>query len=531
MATAGFETHVFEKEANAGGVVMNTIPAFRIPESAVERDISFIEDNGVKFHFSTQTTIEKLKAEGFDYIFVAIGAEKSNDSGVSGNGERDSAISFLYKSKRGERINLGKDVVVIGGGNTAMDAARMAKRSLGVDNVTVIYRRSISEMPCDREEYDMAIRDGVNFIFLANPASLVDGVLTVKEMKLGDVDSSGRPRPVETGNTFTLSCSYLISAIGEKADLNVLKALGVEEENEHIYLVGDVKSGPSTVVKCIASARKAVESAIDEVYKNILASDDDSDSCDCEEEDECCGHHGEHECCHHHDEEHECCHSHDGEHENCDHGEGHKCCHNHDEAHECCHNHDEDSCSCSHEEEEMSDEELRLAEDRFFRTIKGKKAMITKSISGTDNAFLAREAARCVECSYLCTKCVEVCPNRANVALDMRDTGLFEDPFQILHLDAYCNECGNCATFCPHDGEPYRRKFTLFSRLDDFNSSENSGFYVADDDNIKIRLDSKVIDGVLNDLGELEADVPDEVRAMIEEVFYSYSYLLGPVGE
>lgn len=470
LSRSGFETHVFEKESNAGGVVMNIIPEFRIPSNAVEKDIEFIKDNGVEFHFSANTSIDKLKEEGFGYIFVAIGADKSNDTGVSGNGKRESAISFLYRSKAGERIDLGKDVVIIGGGNTAMDAARMAKRSAGVDNVTVIYRRSISEMPCDREEYEMALNDGIQFMFLSNPSSFVDGLLTVKEMKLGDKDSSGRRRPVETGKEFTLDCSYLIAAIGEKANPDVLKALSFENECNNIYLVGDVKSGPSTVVRCIASAQDAVEKAIEDVYKAMPELAEDEESMD--EELESIG-------------------------------------------------------------DEISDEEfekLKKDEDEFFREIRGKKSKITPSISAPDSAFLKNEASRCIECSYLCTKCVEVCPNRANVALDLRDCGLFDDPFQILHLDAYCNECGNCATFCPHNGGPYLKKFTLFSRDDDFDSSTNSGF-IAKGNDVKIRLNGKIVDGRVSEDGELDADIPDEAKAMIEEVFSSYSYLLGPVEE
>ena len=152
------------------------------------------------------------------------------------------------------------------------------------------------------------------------------------------------------------------------------------------------------------------------------------------------------------------------------------------------------------------------------------------SASKTSKDFLKTEAKRCLECSYYCNKCTEVCPNRANVMLDMRDTGLFDDPFQILHLDAYCNECGNCAAFCPHDGGPYLKKFTLFSRLDDFENSTNSGFY-SENDQVKIRLDGKIIDGEIDKDGKLVADVPEEVKAMVETVFVSYSYLLGPVEE
>ena len=475
LALAGFDTSVFEKEKNAGGVVANIIPEFRIPLEAVEKDVQFIKDNGVKFNFGTEKTIKELRDEGFEYIFVGVGATASNDPHVSGNGPRESAISFLLRSKNGEKINLGKNVVVVGGGNTAMDAARMAIRTQGVESVTVVYRRSQSEMPADREEYEMALSDGVKFLFLANPSDVTDGIMNVKKMVLGEKDASGRRKPVESGETFSLDCSYMISAIGEKADQNVLDAIGVGEEGK-VYIIGDTKTGPSTVVRCIASAQSAVDDAIDKVYEDILSQDDDEKECDCEGE-----------------------------------------------------------CTCSSQEEEVREEdedidEIRSEEDDFFASIREKKSSVLLSASKTSKDFLKTEAKRCLECSYYCNKCTEVCPNRANVMLDMRDTGLFDDPFQILHLDAYCNECGNCAAFCPHDGGPYLKKFTLFSRPDDFENSTNSGFY-CENDQVKIRLDGKIIDGEIDKDGKLVADVPEEVKAMVETVFVSYSYLLGPVEE
>ncbi len=185
----------------------------------------------------------------------------------------------------------------------------------------------------------------------------------------------------------------------------------------------------------------------------------------------------------------------------------------------------------THKEYIALKKELEAAEDEFFQSIRQRKSKVVRSCDKCSSEdFMKREACRCVECSYLCNKCVEVCPNRANMALDLRDTGLFDDPFQILHIDAYCNECANCATFCPHDGGPYLKKFTLFSRPDDFENSTNSGF-LAENDQITIRLDGKVVKGEIDRDGRLQADVPEEVKAMIETVFISYSYLLGPVEE
>ncbi len=479
LALAGFDTTVFEKESSAGGVVRYVIPEFRIPSSVIDKDVAFIKEQGVKFVFNTEKTIKELRSEGFEYIFVSVGATDPNDSGVSGNGERENAVSFLLRSKMGEKIELGKHVVVTGGGNTAMDAARMAIRTAGVEDVTVIYRRSESEMPANREEYEAALSDGVKFVFLANPVDFTDGVLTLSKMVLGEKDESGRRRALESGEKMSIDCSYLILAIGKKPDKAVLSAIGVEGE-KNVWIVGDAKTGPTTVVRCIASAQAAVDEAIDAVYDKILEEDDgQSGDCTCPE---------------------------------------------------CSNSDSEDEIEDEYDDDEMS--QIREEEDSFFASIREKKAQIAPSLrtGAKAGAFFEREAKRCIECSYYCNKCAEVCPNRANVMLDLRDTGLFEDPFQILHLDAYCNECGNCLSFCPHDGGPYLKKFTLFSRKDDFENSSNSGFYTENDE-LLIRLGDKIIEGRLNADGFVEADVDERVKAVIETVFLSHSYLLGPVEE
>ncbi len=491
LRRAGFETVLFERSESAGGVVRHAIPSFRIPEEAIDRDVDFIRESGVEFRFSTEKTVAELRKEGYDYIFAAVGAEKPNDPGISGNGRIESAVSFLMRTKRGEERAPGRSAVVIGGGNTAMDAARMVSRCPGVENTVVLYRRTEAEMPADREEYREALEDGVSFRFLSAPSDFTDGVLTVKEMELSDLDASGRRRPVDTGRTYNIPADIVITAIGEKADPEVLRALtSGEGEEDGVFIIGDASTGPSTVVRCIASARDAVDRAIDMVYKAIEEEDEDESECSCHD------HHGEECSCGHH---------------------------HHDEC-GCDHDHDEE------EESEEEDEELRLAEDSFFGNIMKKKGRIRHSEERDDEMFAQIEASRCMECSYLCLKCMDVCPNRANVAIDLRETGLFDDPYQVLHLDAYCNECGNCATFCPHSGRPYKDKFTLFSLREDFENSTNSGF-IASGDEVTIRLDGKIINAVIGRDGALEGDVPDEIKAIIEEVYLSYSYLLGPVEE
>ncbi|MDD3929337.1 MAG: putative selenate reductase subunit YgfK [Sphaerochaeta sp.] len=505
LARAGFDTSVFEREESAGGVVRHVIPGFRLPVEAIESDVEFIKAHGVQFNFGVETekmTVEALRNAGYSYIFYAIGSEVDNDIPLVGDRSRvRPSLSFLASFRKDpSTLSLGKNVVVVGGGNTAMDSARAALRIPGVEKVSVIYRRTENEMPADLEEYGLARKEHIDFIFLANPERFDGNVLTVRKMALGEKDSSGRRRPVATDETFTLEADTMITAIGEHADTEKLTWYGVpvnekgwpisneetkESKMENVYVIGDAQSGPSTVVRCIASARSAVEAAIDKV----LGPEED--------EEEGCG-----------------------------------CGHDHDEDHECtC----EDGCDCDDDDdEEMTDEErveLEKDENEFFAEVADKKRMILPSKKFGDKEFAATEAARCLECSYLCNKCVDVCPNRANVAIDVRNTGVFSDPFQILHLDAYCNECGNCETFCPYDGGPYRKKFTLFSLKEDFENSENSGFY-AEGEDILIRLDGKIYNCSMDADGILTGDeegVTDEVAALIGEVYTSYSYLLGYV--
>ncbi|WP_320130621.1 putative selenate reductase subunit YgfK [uncultured Sphaerochaeta sp.] len=520
LARSGFDTSVFEREENAGGVIRHVIPGFRIPVEAIESDISFIKAHGVDFHFSAKPediTVKALKENGYSYVFYAIGSEKDNDIPLIGGDTSRvlHSLSFLASYRKDPTsVTLGKNVVVVGGGNTAMDSARAAFRVPGVEKVTVVYRRTEKEMPADLEEFDLAKKERVEFLFLSNPESFEGNILTVRKMKLGEKDGSGRCRPVSTDETFTLVADSMITAIGEHADGEALGWYGLpvnekgwpkvdsktlESEIEGVYAIGDVQSGPSTVVRCIASARTAVEACIDKVLGPVDDNEDDDD------EDCCCGH---------------------------DHGEDHECT--------CGHDHDHgDDCCCDDDDEEDDDDEmtpeelenLATEENAYFALINAKKSLIMSSMTEGDKKFAQTEAMRCLECSYLCNKCVDVCPNRANVAIDVRNTGVFDNPFQILHLDAYCNECGNCETFCPWDGGPYKKKFTLFSRMDDFENSTNEGFY-ADNGEIIIRLDGKIYNCSMDGDGILVGDeegVTDEVAALIEEVYTSYAYLLGIV--
>lgn len=499
LARAGYDVTLLEREEKAGGVVSNVIPDFRIPDEVVQGDVDFIASNGVKMVFGVDPgslSLQALKDEGYDWVFYALGAEEPVQARITGDGPRVDATSYLKRFKAGEPMSPSSRVVVMGGGNTAMDAARAAVRA-GC-TVSVVYRRSGKEMPADREEYEAALADGVVFHFLSNPTDFSDGALTLSRMVLGEKDEGGRRRPVDSGETFMIGCDLLVMAIGDRASSPLLDGLSLETKDDykvgdHVFVIGDSVSGPSTVVRAMASARHAVDECIDLTLDELADEDDDDD-------DEECG------CGHHHEDGEEC-----------------GCGHHHEDGEECgCghHHDDDDECGC-HDE----DEDFTAREDEYFKELVRKKTHIC--VSGGDD-LLKKEAGRCMECSYLCNKCVDVCPNRANVAIDMRDSGLFDDPFQILHLDAYCNECGNCETFCPYDGGPYRKKFTLFSSAHDFLDSTNEGFCV-EGDLVSVRSEGCVRQAHIDKEGNLEMDIDEKLLAIISEVFISYPYLLNAV--
>ncbi len=514
LSSAGFDTTLFEKEEKAGGIVRSAIPSFRIGEDALDRDIALIRDKGVSFEFGTKVSVDLLRKKGFEYIFVAIGANKVKDTFIEGNTPRLGALEFLKGVKEDKKFNLGKDVVVVGGGNTALDAARTALGQDGVESVTVLYRRSQDELLCNAEEYKKAKEEGVKFLFLALSVSSSDGTLTYKVMKLGDRDSSGRRRAEETGKTKDIRCSSLITAIGESLDPEVLKSLRYDSSDSDVYVIGDAQSGPSSVVRAIESARKAVDKAIDDAYEKMAVEIEE----DFEEED--ASYHGECHCSHSHEDGHDC---------HCHHDEGHECTCGHD--HE-----DNDECECGHnhdDSEELSEEEeaeLRIAEDAFFSQIRKKNVSVLEKGEYDSDSFFKQEGARCSECNYLCNICVDICPNRANVAIDTRETGLFEDPFQIIHIDAFCNECGVCASHCPHHGDPYKTKLTLFNRIDDYRVSKNNGF-ALDGKKIFIRVDGDEIVSDYDQNGNLAPEIDEEVRAVITTVLQDYKYLLEHVDE
>lgn len=440
LRKGGMEVTLFEAKESLGGVVRHVIPPFRISEDAIEKDAEILRKMQVDIHCNTKLeSLEELKKQGYTKIVLAVGAPVQGSLKLE-SGMPKNALEFLAEFKQTDgKVSLGKHVVVIGGGNTAMDTARAAKRNAGVEHVYLIYRRTRRYMPADEEELVMALEDGVEFKELLSPVKLENGQLLCKVMQLSDYDVSGRRGVTETGETVLVPADTVIAAVGEKVPTDWYQANGlavsekgrlyVDEKtlktsDDNVYAAGDGLYGPATVVEAIRDGRKVAEAIAGEV----LARDFD-----------------------------------------------------------------------------------KLAEEE---KVYAKRGVLKEEQKET------KEAGRCLGCSTICENCVEVCPNRANIAIQV--PGM--EKHQIIHVDYLCNECGNCKSFCPYSSAPYLDKFTLFATEADMENSKNQGFAVLNQETrrCKVRFFGK------NFIWEPEkpAGLPDGLGRMIETVCRDYSYLI-----
>ena len=246
-------------------------PPFRIGDEAVGNDVKLVLSMGAKVVLNTEVReVRSLFAQGYTHVILATGAWSKGSAGLE-YGEARNVIAFLEQAKKApETLDLGENVVVIGGGNTAMDAARAAVRLPGVKRVSLVYRRTRRYMPADQEELELALADGVEFRELLAPVGVKDGVLTCREMELGPPDTTGRRSPVDTGRVSTLPASAVIAAVGERVDTALYTANGLDVDGrgkavvdpetlessvKHVYVIGDGQKGPGTVVEAIAGGR------------------------------------------------------------------------------------------------------------------------------------------------------------------------------------------------------------------------------------------------------------------------------------
>lgn len=287
LGLEGYNVTVFEALPVIGGMLRVAIPEHRLPKEILDYDLEAIENVvniRTNIRFGKDFSIDDLFKEGYKAIFIGLGAHKGMKLGIPGedaDGVLDS-MEFLKAVNLGKKVKTGKRVGIIGGGNAAVDAARVANRLPECEEVTIIYRRTRVEMPAFKEEVDSAIEEGIDIKFLAAPTKILtkNGKLTAIEciqMELGEIDKSGRRRPIPVeGSEFTIELDILIPAISEQPDTGFLTekdgikisrwgTIEVEQETlatsrEGVFAGGDVVTGPNTVIEAVAAGKLAVES-------------------------------------------------------------------------------------------------------------------------------------------------------------------------------------------------------------------------------------------------------------------------------
>jgi len=285
LAQMGYPVTIFEALPVGGGMLSVAIPDFRLPREVIEKEIDYIARRGVQIKYNTPInvnfTIEDIRNSGFEAVFIAAGAQRSQNIGIPGELEDVEGfyygLRFLRDVKVGKPVKVGDSVAVIGGGNVALDSSRTAVR-LGAGEVNIFYRRSREEMPVTEVEYDEALAEGVKVNFLVSPTRIVNddwkiaGLQCVR-MRLGEPDAGGRRRPIPvSGSEFFARADTVIAAVGQAPDLSFLppdsalertrwERLAVDSNRlltsvPGVFAGGDFVSGPGMVIEAIAAGRR-----------------------------------------------------------------------------------------------------------------------------------------------------------------------------------------------------------------------------------------------------------------------------------
>lgn len=462
LALRGVEVTIYEAKPFPGGMAGDAIPVFRLDNDSLSRDIQAILDLGVKLH--TGVTVdaahfERLRMEN-DAVYVAVGAQKSLPLGIPGetaSGVIDQ-LAFLSAVRRTGTAEIGNRVIVIGAGNSAMDAARTARRLLGEQGeVTIVYRRTRREMPADAEEVQGALDEGVKIVELCAPEEVLvqDGKVTGLRsccMRLEDDPRGGRPRPVKKeGECHTLEADTLIVSIGQNVGTDALAdfapacpdgqstgrlhvgAASYQSCIPNVFSGGDAMRGASSLINAIGDGRKAAESMLTFMGMPITAHAAPSD--------------------------------------------------------------DRNPVLQTLRQRQAR----RLMGPRLPEKPASERLNFALFVDTLNEKDAREEAHRCLQCDLLCNICATVCPNRANLALcvpempfpvqvavrtaegvriDTVSSGRLTQPYQIVNLADACNECGNCATFCPSSGAPYKDKPKVHLSRSAFEAAPD-GYFLA----------------------------------------------------
>jgi putative selenate reductase len=467
LAERGAKVTVFESSQVAGGVPVDVIPLFRIPREDIAKDIDRLASLGVEFKFGAKVEDPRaLLSAGHSAVFIGSGAPVAKPFELSGGGvDVVDALDFLRESRKPGAYPKVRHVVVMGGGNTAMDACRAATRLAGKPTVSLSYRRTFAEMPADREELENALAEGSVALPLTLPESAKPGALALRVMELGEADASGRRSPKPTGETREVPCDLLVAAVGESPDASWFSSFGAKVGPDGkpaidrttkatsvpgVYAGGDAARGPSSIIAAEADGRAAAMAILSAARVKVPAA------------------------------------------------------------------------PASLLRGPISKEDIEAK-----RAKRGDRR--NQAHEGCPSLAL-READRCLQCDSVCLRCVEVCPNRANTFVEVDG---FEDRMQVVHIDALCNECGNCGFFCPYDGRPYEDKPTLFDSEADMAASGNPGFAIGPGaaPALAIRRERGGERSTLAwEAWRPGAPSDDRMVAIAREVLVTHSYLLGGKG-
>jgi NADPH-dependent glutamate synthase beta subunit-like oxidoreductase len=464
LGRAGFEVTVFEAYPYAGGMVGGAIPEYRLPQAQIDQDLQVLTDLGVEVKYSMKAgedfTLADLHDQGYDYTFVAVGAQLPKLLGVPGEDSAGviDALRFLRSVREHEPVAVGPRVGVIGAGDTAMDCVRSAWR-VGATETTLIYRRTIDQMPADREEVHAAIEEGIDIVELAKPVGLhiedgrLAGLRCIRTEYRGDRDASGRKIPFDVPDSeFEIPLDTLILAISQHSlldffgdqppELTDRGYIAVHPETLEcsvagVYAGGDVAAhGPSSIVKAAADGKRAAAAIIAAATGRVVPVPDTWKALDVD----------------------------------------------------------------------LNEMVQRRARRRYRVPVRHTPLTVRNSFNETIYTYTEEEAraeaSRCLDCDTICSLCVGVCPNMALVtysmtpyrtqlpALTVADGTVrvgemsefrVDQPFQIAVLTDFCNECGNCVTACPTSGEPYRDKPRLYLDRSDFEAEKGNAFWLAED--------------------------------------------------
>lgn len=465
LARSGFTVTVYEKKQRPGGMVSGAIPRFRLTDDAFSSDLERIEKYGVNTIYEASIDppfFENLRSEN-NWIYISTGAQQSaklDIENITATGVLD-PLQFLFDVKNDKPTGLGKNVIIIGGGNTAMDAARTAHRLVGkTGKVTIVYRRTKKQMPADIGEIKAVMQEGVEIIKLASPVKInvsksPDGnrinesvrSLSCIKMELFGTDQQGRPKPVPIpGSEFSIDCDTIIPAIGQVPDIDFVdqnklltRSGSYETLLDNVFIGGDALRGASTAINAIGDGRKAAEEIIRKAGLTKASAE--------KPERKPLPWH-------------------------------------------------EHILNRSKRSEQIPARETTSADNRSFELI---------SLAFSEKEAI-QEASRCLHCDEFCSICTTVCPNLALQTFEVEpfqcnterifvedsafkhevgDAFEIKQSYQILHIADWCNQCGNCTTFCPTEGAPYREKPHLYLSFEAF-EKEKDGYYFKTNSNYDI---------------------------------------------